>query len=185
MNAPSFIPLPQPRPLLAGDVMFLVENGLIDPNARFELMDGVIVHMSPKGRFHEVMRERVEDWLAQQISGDFRVLREHTLIIDAQTIVEPDFILYDRARSIEEAPLTGADIRLAIEVADSSWSYDTTEKAAKYAAFGVDEYWVVHAVNRSIRVHLASNGGIWSNTRDVVKGEALAPRCAPTAALSL
>jgi hypothetical protein len=46
MNAPVFTPLEPPRPLLASDVMFLVEHGLIDPNAKFELMDGAIIPMS-------------------------------------------------------------------------------------------------------------------------------------------
>ena len=181
MNAPVAIPYPQPRPLLASDVMFLVENGLIDPAARFELMDGAIIPMSPKGRLHEAKREQIEDWLSQSwAAAAFRVLREHTLVVDAETILEPDFLLYDRGRSIADAPLSGTDIRLVIEVADSSWSYDIHEKAQKYARFGVVEYWVVNAATSAIRIHRAATNGAWGDVRDAKAGEALAPLCAPT-----
>ncbi|MBC7767670.1 MAG: Uma2 family endonuclease [Phycisphaerales bacterium] len=178
MNAPVLTPLEPPRPLLASDVLFLVEHGLIDPNARFELMDGAIIPMSPKGRFHEAMRERIMNWLREPWTAPFGITVEHTLVLDAETIVEPDFILYDRARSIADAPLTGADIRLVIEVADSSWAYDTTEKAAKYAGFGVSEYWVVNAVDRSVRAHRSAEGLTWTDVRDIAPGASLTPLCA-------
>jgi Uma2 family endonuclease len=181
MNAPVLIPLEPPRPLLASDVMFLVEHGLIDPNARFELMDGAIIPMSPKGRLHEAMRERITNWLREPWAAPFGVMIEHTLVLDAETIVEPDFLLYDGTRSIADAPLTSADIRLVIEVADSSWSYDTNEKAAKYAAFGVVEYWVIDAVRRIVRVH---RGAAWSDVNDVAVDTAIAPLCAPDASFS-
>jgi len=179
VNAPVLTPLEPPRPLLASDVLFLVDNGLIDPNARFELMDGAIIPMSPKGRFHEVMRERIMNWLREPWATPFGIAVEHTLVLDEETITEPDFILYDRSHSIADGPLSGAHIRLIIEVADSSWAYDTTEKAAKYAAFGVAEYWVVNAVDRTTRVHRGASEGSWTDVRDVSAGGALVPLCAP------
>ncbi len=39
----------------------------------------------------------------------------------------------------------GATVKLAIEVADSSFGYDTGRMISIYAAFGVREVWVVHA----------------------------------------
>lgn len=151
MNAP-LPPLIPPRRLMAADVMFLVEHGLIDPAAKFELMDGDIIPMPAKGRHHEIMRERIELWLKRPWAQAFNVLREHTLVLDSETLVEPDFLLYDSERRIADAPLTGADIRLVIEVAESSWAYDVESKAPKYARFGVAEYWVVHATRHTAKV---------------------------------
>lgn len=185
MNAPVLAPLTPPRRLLAADIMFLVENGLIDPNARFELMDGAIIPMSPKGRLHEIAREKLMDWLRQPWAVRFRLALEHTLTLDAETIVEPDFLLYDIGRSIADAPLTGADIRLVIEVADSSWAYDTAQKAAKYAAFGIAEYWVINAQTRAARVHRGPGAQGWAEARDVAAGETLTPLCAAEASLRL
>ena len=44
------------------------------------------------------------------------------------------------------------DVRLAIEVADSSLKFDLTEKAALYAEAGIGEYWVVDASAKQIHV---------------------------------
>jgi Uma2 family endonuclease len=185
VNAPVLERLVPPRRLEAADVMFLVEHGLIDPGARFELMDGEIVPMSPKRRFHEVLRERLELWLKQPWAQAFNVMREHTLILDRQTIVEPDYILYDSGRLIADAPLSGADIRLVIETADSSWLYDLNEKAAKYAGFGVQEYWVIHAAKHEARVHRAPSAAGWNDMQNVAPGGLLTPLCASNGAFQL
>lgn len=185
MNAPLLTP-PAPRKYAADDIFFFLGAGLLDPEAKFELIDGEIVPMSPKERFHEAMRERLEDWLDQSWRiGRFNVIREHTLKLDDGTLLEPDFILYDRAARIQERPLAGPDIRLAIEVADSSWTYDTTRKAAKYAGFGIGEYWVIHAVKREARVHRNPQRAGWVDVRDHAPGAALTPLCAPEAAFAL
>jgi len=164
--------------------MLLVENGLIDPAAKFELMDGAVIHVSPKGRHHEIMRERIELWLDQAWRKPFNVLREHTLTLDTGTLVEPDFLLYDAARRIADAPLAGADIRLVIEVADSSWRYDVEAKAPKYARFGVAEYWVVHAMRPNMHVFRTPCADGYASVADIGADQAVAPQCAPDAVLS-
>jgi Uma2 family endonuclease len=70
-------------------------------------------------------------------------------------------------------------------VADSSWGHDTKAKAAKYAGFGIPEYWALHAAKRSARIHRAPSAAQWSDKRDAAPGEALSPLCAPSATLRL
>lgn len=185
MNAP-LSPLTPPRRLMAADVMFLVEHGLIDPSAKFELMDGDIIPMPAKGRHHEIMRERVEFWLKQPWAQRFNVLREHTITLDRETLVEPDFLLYDAGRRIADAPLTGSDIRLVVEVAESSWLYDVESKAPKYARFGIAEYWVLHATRRTARVFREPGAGGYGRIDDLTAGAGrLSPLCAPAAVFDL
>jgi Uma2 family endonuclease len=186
LTAPPFAPLPPaPRKYSAADIYFFLEAGLFDPEAKFELLDGEIVPMSPKGRHHEAMREQIMQWLRLPWAQAFNLTVEHTLKLDDGTLLEPDFLLYDAARRIADAPLLGGDIRLAIEVADSSWGHDTKAKAAKYAAFGIAEYWAIHAVKRGARIHRCPSAGQWSDKRDAAPGEALSPLCAPSAQLRL
>ncbi len=189
MNAPvthPFTPVPPaPRKYTAADIFFFLEAGLLVPDAKFELMDGEIVPMSPKGRHHEAMREALISWLRQPWAQAFNLILEHTITLDDSTILEPDFLLYDGARRIADAPLIGADIRLAIEVADTSWGYDTKAKAAKYAAFGIAEYWVIHAVKGVARIHSGPSKAGWADIRDVAADATLTPACAPDAAFTL
>jgi len=84
-----------------------------------------------------------------------------------------------RAARIQERPLTSADIKLVIEVADSSWDYDVNQKAAKYAAFGVGEYWGLHAVTRQARLHRIPGPGAWAHVRDLSPPAMLELLCAP------
>ncbi|HCK84605.1 MAG TPA: hypothetical protein DHW63_08845 [Hyphomonadaceae bacterium] len=177
--APEPISLPPaPRLYTADDIFFFLEAGLLDPEAKFELMDGEIVPMSPKGRHHEALREEFMSWLRQPWASVFNLTIEHTLRLDDGTLLEPDFLLYDHARRIADAPLTGVDIKLAIEVADTSWGYDTKAKAAKYAAFGIQEYWAVHAVRRIARVHRGPAASGWAETTNFKRGDTLTPLCA-------
>jgi Uma2 family endonuclease len=172
---------PAPRLYTADDIFFFLGAGLLDPDAKFELMDGEIVPMSPKGRHHEALREELELWLREPWSLPFNIIREHTLKLDDGTLLEPDFLLYDGARRIADAPLTGSDIKLAIEVADSSWGRDTKPKAAKYAAFGIQDYWALHAVKRIARIHRGPGVSGWAEVANLKRGDKLAPLCAPTA----
>src|SRR5262245_21170412 len=125
MNAP-LIPVPIiPQRHSVAAIMELAERGIIAPYARFELIRGEVREMSAKGRHHEIARETIELWLDQPWrAGRFNVIREHTLVLDQDTFVEPDFLLYDASRRIADAPLTPADVRLLIETADTSWAYD-------------------------------------------------------------
>ncbi len=153
---------PAPRKYTASDIFFFVDAGLFDRAAKFELFDGEIVPISPKGNHHEAMRETVMDWLREPWAAQFGLMLEHSLSIDDVTIIEPDFILYPRNVSIADRPLTGQDMRLIIEVADSSLNFDLNEKASKYAAFGADEYWVINAKTKATRIHRGPSNQGWT-----------------------
>lgn len=174
-----------PRKYTADDLLFWVETGFVSPHAKFELLDGEMIAVSPKGRHHEALRERLTDWLREPWSSGFGLMLEHTLRLDDATLLEPDFILYDRGVRIQDRPLVGADIKLLIEASDSSWDYDINDKAPKYAAFGVNEYWALHAVTRQARVHRGPSSGGWAEVRDLVAPARLVPLCAADASFAV
>lgn len=174
-----------PRKYTAADIFFFLEAGLLDENAKFELLDGEIIPMSPKGNHHEVAREIILQWLRGAWSSPFNFMLEHTLTLNDGTIVEPDFILYDAATRIQDRKLAATDLRLVIEVADTSLQYDLNEKAAVYAEAGVFEYWVVNAVSRDVRVHQRAQGSSWGEIKQIPAGQSVAPQCAPNATLTL
>ncbi len=176
---------PAPRKYTAADIFFFVDAGLFDQSAEFELLDGEIVPMSPKGNHHEAMREQLMNWLREPWASPFGVMLEHSLTIDDGTILEPDFILYPRSVSVADRRLSGPDIRLIIEVADSSLSFDLNEKAAKYAAFGAGEYWVINARTKLTRIHRGASSSGWADISEHPPGEPLTPLCASTASLRL
>jgi Uma2 family endonuclease len=182
MNAPVLNP---PRRYTAEDIFYLIDTGLIDRSARFELIDGALIPMSPKGRHHEVMRERIATWLKQPWAQAFNTLQEHTLQLADGLMLEPDFLVYDASRFIADANLAGPDLRLVIEVADSSLTYDLNTKAPLYAEQGVREYWVIDAVRKTARVHRVAAGAKWTQVQDIGPGGAVEALCAPGSPLRL
>jgi Uma2 family endonuclease len=174
-----------PRKYTAADIFFLLEAGLLDPEAKFELLDGAIIPMAAKGNEHEATRLKIARWLRGAWTDAFDSLQELTLTIDDGSVLEPDFVLFTAGSDFKANQLKGADVHLIIEVADTSLGYDLNEKAAKYAAYGPKEYWVVNARTGETRVHRDARDGVWAQQIDMASGSQLTPVCAPKATLKL
>lgn len=183
MNAPILASTWSDARFTVAQVWALIERGVIRPDAKFELLDGRIIPMSPKGPLHEKVRETLMQWLIGAVHPQFRFLAETTLYLEEELFVEPDYVVYQPSADIEN--LKPSDILLVIEVADSSWTYDTEVKAPRYAQYGIQEYWAVNAKTGAVRVHRSPGDSAWGETSDVPPNQAIAPLCAPTAHLIL
>jgi Uma2 family endonuclease len=182
MNAPILAShWPKARYSVA-QIWGLIERGIINHDAKFELLDGEIRPVSPKGPLHESIRVLINRWLATWPRG-FDVLAETTLYLNESSFLEPDYVFFDAGLPIED--LTPARVALAIEVAHSSWEYDTTEKASRYAEHGVQEYWAIDAESRLIRIHRGPSAAGWSDIADIAAGGFVSPVCAPEVSFSL
>lgn len=182
MNAPILASSwPKARYTVA-QIWGLIERGVIRPDAKFELLDGEVRPVSPKGPLHEGVRILINRWLAHWPKA-FDVLAETTLYMDETSFLEPDYVFFDSDTPIAE--LTPEKVRLAIEVGHSSWDYDTGEKAQLYAEHGVQEYWAIQAETNVIRVHRRPSAHGWADVRDATAGEAVSPLCAPQLTFSL
>jgi Uma2 family endonuclease len=129
----------------------MVKAGIIDEDERFELIGGEVVPMSPKGARHELVKITLNEHLQRSAGRDFWVGQETTLWLDEISFVEPDFCIWPRI--IMPGDMRGHDLLLAIEVADTSLSYDRGRKIGIYAAYGIAEVWVIDANSLVTRVH--------------------------------
>ncbi len=184
MNAPDPRLSAAPRKYSVADIHHLLDKGIIAQDAKFELVEGEIRDMSPKGIAHERVKAEVNDWLVRALGAGFWVMVETTLYLSDDTFLEPDFVLVPRSNPLSESP-TQKDVALAIEVSASSKTYDFGEKAALYAKYGVAEYWAIDAHFRSASVHRGPGAAGWADVRDVAAGEAVSPICAGNTTLTL
>lgn len=139
------------RSFTVAEIRQMVEAGIIADDENFELIDGEIVPMSPKGNQHEIIKAALTDVFVAGKPADVRLAPETSLYLDERTFVEPDLCLY--AKRILPEDVKGTDVLLAIEVAASSMAYDRGLKARIYARHGVRELWVVDAATRVTWVH--------------------------------
>jgi Uma2 family endonuclease len=139
------------RAFTVADIFKMIEVGIIDPEEKFELIEGEIVPMSPKGNHHEVIKLALNELLARQKLPHLRLGVETTLYLADDTFAEPDLSLAPKQLMPED--VRGRDVLLAIEVAVSSLGYDRGLKSRLYAQHGVRELWVIQAERRITWVH--------------------------------
>jgi Uma2 family endonuclease len=110
---------------------------------------------------------------------DCKLTQETTFRLSEDTYLEPDLVIYPRATGLRG--LTGANVLLVVEIADSSLGYDIGRKAALYASFGIRELWVIDAVRLTARVFRTPSADGYRDTRDFLASDRLAPIFAPEA----
>ncbi len=166
------------RAFTIADVERMVEVGLIPLEERLEIIGGEIVPMSPKGNRHERIKAALNLRWGRLCPEGFAFAVETAFRPDKYTYLEPDFVIFDRRVGL--GSLTGPDVLLAVEVADSSLGYDLGRKAQIYAAFGVGELWVVNAARRVTHIHLDPRAEGYASTAKRGASEMLQPRHAPS-----
>lgn len=128
----------------------LVDAGAIDEDARVELIDGLLLQMSPKSPDHENAISFLHDWLVHALDRDRYEVRVSSPLTLARSEPEPDLYVIDRD---VRRPYHPATARLVIEVSVSSLARDLRVKPGLYAAAGVAEYWVVDLDGRQLVLH--------------------------------
>lgn len=132
----------------------MAEEGIIPPHARVELIDGEIIEMSPIGSRHNAFVDRLTRLLVTRL-GDGAIVRvQGSIRLDERVVPQPDFTVLRPRDDFYEDGLPGpGDVLLVVEVADSSLSYDRSEKSRLYGRYGIPEYWLLDLVQNSILVH--------------------------------
>jgi len=152
----------------------LVDEGVLQPDDRVELLEGVIVAMAPSNAPHASATSRVADALRGAVGKRALVREEKCLILGLYSAPEPDVALvpgtheaYDDAH-----PRTAL---LVVEVADSSLAQDRITKAAMYAGAGIVEYWIVNLRDDHVEVYRGpdAQARCYAEQRRAVRGETL------------
>jgi len=131
------------------------ETGILGEDDRVELIEGEIIEMSPIGSRHAATVARIHHLFSTRL-GDRAVVwsQNPLLLVRHQSEPQPDVMLLAPrtdfyAPGLPEPP----DVRLLVEVADSSLLYDRRTKLPLYARAGVVEAWLVDLEAGRIEIH--------------------------------
>ena len=138
------------RRFTVAEVEAMVAAGVMEEDERVELIGGELVPMSPKGLEHEVLKTALLDRWYRLTEREADLVPATTFRLSEDTYLEPDVVIYSRTSGLRG--LTGANVLLVVEIADSSLRYDIGRKAALYASFGIRELWVIDAVRLTTHV---------------------------------
>lgn len=153
----------------------MVEEGAFG-DERLELLEGLIVEMSPQGPPHAATIQRLTSLLVPAVTGRAEVRVQLPLAVSEHSLPEPDVAViapgdYDRAHPTSAF--------LVVEVAESSLNKDRLVKADLYARAQIPEYWLVDLANRIVEVHGDPVGGRYSRVAPARPGDAVRLRAFP------
>ncbi|MGH9227904.1 MAG: Uma2 family endonuclease [Acidimicrobiales bacterium] len=150
------------RPLLRTEYDQLVEQGAFD-DEKIELIEGVLVEMSPEGAEHAWLIQQLMELLARMLPNGLALRVGAPWAASERSEPQPDLSVVPTLNYRHDHP---SKARLLIEVAYSSRRKDLGVKARVYAVAGVPEYWVIDLTKRLAVCHTRpSADGYQSITR--------------------
>jgi Uma2 family endonuclease len=155
---------------------------------RLELIDGELISRMGKKRPHVNAMIFVMKWLPD-VFGALYVTPEAPIDVSPEdnptNEPEPDLVVLKQPCSVYESANPGPfDVRLLVEISDTTLAFDLGTKARLYARAGIPEYWVVDVVGRRIVVyrepaHRDPRDWAFENVVSYSEGESIAPLAAP------
>ena len=178
--------------VLAGTHLFSVDEffdmvraGVLQKEDRVELIDGKVITMPPIGDSHQSGTDWLTMLLVPNLAGRAMVRIQGSIRLHMRSAPEPDVAVL-RLRSIDDnRPYFPEDIHFLIEVADSSLSYDTGAKLARYAAAGIPEVWVANLRVREVTVYADPSGSDYATVATYRPGDTVSPRAFPDVSLAV
>jgi Uma2 family endonuclease len=162
----------------------LQASGLLDQQ-HLELVEGELIDKMGKNRPHAITLALMSNWL-RRVFGEQFVHQEVSIDVNPEdnpsNEPEPDLIVLNRDfrhfRSSNPGP---GDLRLVVEVSDTTLRFDLTTKARLYARAGIVEYWVLDVPGRRLIVHRDPQLGKYATVLIYADRESVAPLSAPDA----
>lgn len=143
---------------------------------KIELVDGVIVRMSPAHtphfwhqrelflKLHALFGEGRDGWIVGQ---------EPTVRLGDVTLRDPDVAILRLPEHIERVIFDAANVLLVAEVSDSSLSKDRGAKQISYAKAMIPYYWIVDITGRCVELMSEPDHGEYKVVRKLTFGEPL------------
>lgn len=156
------------------DFLLMGEAGILSEDDRVELIDGEVRAMSPVGRSHGAVINRLNMFFAPKLVGKAIVSIQNPVQLDDFSEPLPDVVIARfRTDYYALAHPSPDDVLLLIEVADSSLPYDRGEKRARYARAGIPEYWVIDVPRRRVFQYVSPGAMGYRTERVLGAGEAI------------
>jgi Uma2 family endonuclease len=136
--------LPRRHRLTVADYYRMAEVGILDPEARVELIDGEIIDMAPPGSRHAGTVNQLVRWLARAAGEQGILLVQNPVSLSEHSEPQPDLaVARPRADFYKNGHPQPADLMLVVEVADTSLRFDRDVKVALYARHAIAEVWLI------------------------------------------
>lgn len=177
---------PHKHPISAAEYLRMGRGGVFSPEARLELIEGEIIEMAPTEPPHAGLVKLLNRLLGQRVGHKAVVSIQDPVILSDRSVPQPDVALLEpRADLYRSSHPEAQDVRLVIEVADTTLGFDLRHKVPLYARGGIAELWVVDVNERVIHVFRDPGEAGYGTSLVVRPGERLACVALPEAAVEV
>jgi Uma2 family endonuclease len=158
------------------EVEQMLDSGIF-AGQRFELIDGDLIDKMGQKQPHVRGIQLVLGWLFSLFGVD-RVLGQAPIDAAAEdrerNCPEPDAVLLGEWKpDFGHRPPRGDELRLAIEVSDTTFYTDAATKRDLYAGAGIPEYWIIDLNGRRIIVHRSPLQGVYTQISVLGENESI------------
>jgi Uma2 family endonuclease len=142
------------RRLSVQDYHYMAKSGILQPDERIELLDGVIIQMAAKGTAHSSSVSRLEKLLGDRLSDRTLLRFQDPVRMSDYSEPEPDIaVVHPDPLFYEDHHPIPSEVYLLIEVSDTTLRFDRETKASLYARSGIVDYWVLDVQDRRLHVY--------------------------------
>jgi Uma2 family endonuclease len=163
------------RPFRRVEYDWMVGQGFFQ-DEKVELLEGVIVEMSPHGSRHAATIERLTRLFVLALVNRAGVRPQSPYAASEISEPEPDLAVVSPGDHDLAHP---SNAFLLVEVADTSLAKDRRVKTRIYAQAGVPEYWVVDIGAGAIEVRTDPSDGTYRQVRVARPGDAIGLQAFP------
>jgi hypothetical protein len=173
------------RPFTVHDYHRMLEVGILREDDRLELLEGEVVEMSPINPRHAASVKRLIRLFTSRLGDRALVDVQNPVQLDEHSEPQPDLALLEpRPDYYAQSHPTPAEVRLLVEVVDTTLDYDREVKAPVYARAAIPELWLVNLVDGWLEVYREPSPVGYRSIRRVLPGEHVAPLAFPDVTLA-
>jgi len=177
---------PTRRPITVEMYHVMAENGAFEPDDRVELIGGELFDISPIGSLHARCVNYLTRYLIHAAGNDYIIRIQNPIILGDLSEPQPDLSIakYRSDFYVNGLP-EGNDVKIVIEVAQSSADFDRNIKFAKYAEAGIPEAWLIDLVAERVEIHSQPTANGYGLVKMCHRGDNAASKAIPTIDLSV
>lgn len=157
-----------------------IAAGVFDEPSRIEVIHGELLEKEKVNPPHATVTVRIMRRFRADFEPEFCVREEKPIRIAFDGEPVPDITVVNGSDEDYEAMHPRPeDVALLVEVADSTESYDTVDKALLYAQAGIADYWVSLVRRRELWVFRNPTPDGYADPIHLREGDTISPLFAP------
>lgn len=130
----------------------MIDAGLFPPGTHAELLDGVVLEMSPQHSPHATAVCLAAEALREVFGRGHTMRVQLPLALDPDSEPEPDVAVVPGSPRAYRAAHPASAL-LIVEVSDTTLAYDRERKGSLYARAGITDYWIVNIPAQRLEVY--------------------------------